>query len=243
MNDSIQAVVLGTLRYGDSSLIVSCYTKQHGLQSYILKGILSARRKKKISKSYFEPLNLLEFQAKKNRDNSLGYLQEANLLHPFISIPFDLRKKALVFFLAEVIQQVVKEEEQANPALFDYIENNLLWLDQHDEIGLFHVKTMLDLTSFMGFSPNLSNRDASYFDLETGCLTNSKPTTHYIEGNLKDLWINVLGTKFEDIEKIKINRKEKATLLEYLISYFKLHLQQFRPPKSTEILNELFKVS
>ncbi len=45
------------------------------------------------------------------------------------------------------------------------------------------------------------------------------------------------------ILEIKVSKEEKAALLDYAINYFKLHLQQFKSPKSTEILNELFKVS
>lgn len=244
MNDTVQAIVLGTIRYGESSLIAACYTKQFGLQSYMLKGILSVRRKKKFSKSFFEPLTLIEFESKKNRDNKLGYLQDVNLLKPYISIPFDLRKKAVVFFLAEVIHQVVKEEQQeTNPGLFNYIKKNLLWLDKSDEIGFFHLKIMLDLTWFMGFYPNVSEKDAPYFDLEAGCMSFRKPEDNYIDGPLKTHWINILGTKFELTNNLKLLKQEKAALLNHTISYFKLHLQQFKPPKSLEILNELFKVS
>jgi len=244
MNDTVQAIALGTVRYGDSSLIAACYTKQYGLQSYMLKGILATKRKKKLSKSFFEPLSLLEFETKKNRENKLGYLQDVSLSQPYISIPFDLRKKAIVFFLAEVLHQVVKEEQQeTDPKLFDFIKKRLLWLDQHDNIGLFHVKTMLDLTQFMGFYPNVSNPNAPFFDLEAGCLTLKKPQAQFIEGKLKELWIFILGMKFEEIGKIKVPKKEKTALLENAINYFKLHLQQFKPPKSTEILYELFKVS
>ena len=244
MKDTVQAIALGSVRYGDSSLIVACYTRQYGLQSYMLKGILSAKRNKKLSKSFFEPLTLLEFEAKRNQDHKLGYLQQVHLLCPYTSIPFDLRKKAVVFFLAEIFHQVVKEEQQeANPSLFDFIQKRMLWLDENDTIGLFHLKTVLDLTLFMGFDPNMSDRDAPYFDLEAGCLTLKKPQAQFIEGKLKELWIFILGMKFEEVGKINVPKKEKTALLENAINYFKLHLQQFKSPKSTEILNELFKVS
>ena len=244
MKDTVQAIALGSVRYGDSSLIVACYTRQYGLQSYMLKGILSAKRNKKLSKSFFEPLTLLEFEAKRNQDHKLGYLQQVHLLYPYTSIPFDLRKKAVVFFLAEIFHQVVKEEQQeANPSLFDFIQKRMLWLDENDTIGLFHLKTVLDLTLFMGFDPNMSDRDAPYFDLESGCMSRYRPKAYFIEGRLKNLWVEILGMKFDTVAEIKVSREEKAVLLEYAIKYFKLHLQQFKSPKSTEILNELFKVS
>ncbi|MGB1831335.1 MAG: DNA repair protein RecO, partial [Flavobacteriaceae bacterium] len=76
MKSTVHAFALHTLRYGDSSLIVSCFTKQYGLQSYMLRGILGGKRKKKVSKSLFEPLNLVAFEASKTDTNKLGYLNE-----------------------------------------------------------------------------------------------------------------------------------------------------------------------
>jgi DNA repair protein RecO (recombination protein O) len=244
MKDTVQAIALGSVRYGDTSLIAACYTRQYGLQSYMLKGILSAKRNKKLSKSFFEPLSLLEFEAKRNQDHKLGYLQQVHLLYPYSTIPFDLRKKAVVFFLAEIIHQVLKEEQQeANTSLFDFIQKRMLWLDENDSIGLFHLKTILDLTLFIGFEPNMSDRDAPFFDLESGCMCRYKPKANFIEGRLKNLWVGILGMKFDLILEIKVSKEEKAALLDYAIKYFKLHLQQFKSPKSKEILNELFKVS
>ena len=109
-NHTVNAITLGHLKYGDSSLIVSCYTLQYGLQSYMLKGVLS-KGQKKIPRSFFEPLTILELQAKENPENRLGFIKEAKVGYPFKSIPYDLNKKSLVFFLSEIIYQVVREEQ------------------------------------------------------------------------------------------------------------------------------------
>ena len=243
MKATVQAFALHSLRYGDSSLIVSCFTKQFGLQSYILKGILSAKRKKKLSKSLFEPLNLLEFEASRATENKLGYLNEAQILEPYRSIPFDLKKKAVLFFLAEVIYQIVQEEQEANPDLFYFIKQRMLWLDQEKKIGVFHLKFLLDLTQFMGFYPNLSQKEAPYFDLQEGCMSLRKPKNYFIEGPTKELWIQLLGIGFDDIHRIDLMHQRKMKVLESLLNYFKLHLQQFKIPKSSAILNEVFKIS
>jgi DNA repair protein RecO (recombination protein O) len=75
---TVHAISLRVVKYGETSLIAACYTQQYGLQSYMLKGILSNTRKKKISKSLFEPLTLLELQASKNSENRLGYIKKAS---------------------------------------------------------------------------------------------------------------------------------------------------------------------
>ena len=54
-----KAIVLHTLKYSDSSLIAHCYTQLVGKQSFILKGILTAK-KGAIRKSQFQVLTQLE---------------------------------------------------------------------------------------------------------------------------------------------------------------------------------------
>ena len=48
--------------------------------------------------------------------------------------------------------------------------------------------------------------------------------------------------KIKIFDKIKILKRDKFKLLNQVITYFELHLQQFKPPKSLEILNEIFTV-
>ena len=77
-NDTVSAISLSLVKYGDTSLIANCYTLEFGLQGYMLKGILS-KGKKNISKSLFEPLTLLELQTSKNLENRLSYIKEAKI--------------------------------------------------------------------------------------------------------------------------------------------------------------------
>ena len=238
---TIHAVNLGIIKYGDTSLIANCYTLEFGLQSYMLKGILS-RGKKKTHRSLFEPLTLLELVASQNNQNKIGYMDEAKLAYVFTSIPYNLSKKALVLFLAEIIYQVTREEQGSNKLLFDYIKNKLIWLDTNHSLSLFHLKMMLDITKYIGFYPNISNSNKPYFDLETGCFTSIKPEKNFIENPLKKYFIQLLGINFDMIDKIRILKKDKIKLLNQVITYFELHLQQFKPPKSLEILNEVFKM-
>ena len=47
------AIVISTLKYGDSSLITRCYCKELGLKSFMLKGILTSK-KGGLKKSLFQ---------------------------------------------------------------------------------------------------------------------------------------------------------------------------------------------
>jgi DNA repair protein RecO (recombination protein O) len=68
MLQKTSGIVLGFLRYGDSSIITRVYTEEYGLQSYIVNGVRSAKAKNKIS--LYQPLTLLDLVVyhKENKD-------------------------------------------------------------------------------------------------------------------------------------------------------------------------------
>ncbi|MGA0063602.1 MAG: DNA repair protein RecO, partial [Flavobacteriaceae bacterium] len=53
-----ELIVLSRLRYGDTSLIVRAYTRELGLQSYMIKGVLKPK-KTGLKPSYFQSLTRL----------------------------------------------------------------------------------------------------------------------------------------------------------------------------------------
>ena len=46
MIEVTKAIVINTIKYGDTSLIATCYTQKAGVKTYMLKGILGAKKSK-----------------------------------------------------------------------------------------------------------------------------------------------------------------------------------------------------
>tara|TARA_B100001029_G_C14634670_1_gene221048 strand:- start:36 stop:518 length:483 start_codon:yes stop_codon:yes gene_type:complete len=157
-----------------------------------------------------------------------------------MDIPFNINKKNVLFFLNEFLYEVLKEDKTKNISLFKYLYNALIWFDSSERISNFLLKFMFDLTKFLGFHPNVENNKLSYFDLANGNLTNKKPKGKFIQGKLKNAMILFLGTTFDKIILIKLNKIERIKLFNYALDYFKLHLQGFNKPKSISILNEIY---
>ena len=67
------------------------------------------------------------------------------------------------------------------------------------------------------------------------------PKDNYIKDPIKTHWLKILGIEFDKILEIQILKNYKLEILNSVIRYFELHLQQFKPPKSKKILNEIFK--
>ena len=147
-----KALVLHSIKYNDSSLIAHCYTETLGIQSFMLKGILSAK-KGKIRKAHFQPLTLLKLQFQHKNKGGLNFIKELRVEQPYQSIYTSIEKNTIALFLSEVLYKSLREEE-TNPLLFEYLENAVLWLDSNDAIANFHLLFLLKLTQFLGFYPN-----------------------------------------------------------------------------------------
>ena len=57
MDDKIQGIVLQSIRYGDTSLIVKVFTRNYGLKSYMVKGAFNRSSKNRVA--LFQNLNLI----------------------------------------------------------------------------------------------------------------------------------------------------------------------------------------
>lgn len=237
MTTSTKAIVISSIKYSDTSLIVRCYTEADGIKSYLLKGILKSR-KGKLKPAYFQPLMQLRIVANHNSKGSLNTLKEVEILHFYEEMHTEIRKQSIAMFLAEVLNDSLKEEE-ANSHLFQYLETSFLWLDSHHDIANFHLIFLLNLTKFLGFYPELEYKNATYFNLEEGTFTEYFSQT-CISGNELDQFRKILGMNFDRISAIKFNSEERQAVLSVLIRYFELHLSGFRKPKSLTILKTVF---
>lgn len=237
MLQKTKAIVIKSIKYSDSSLIVNCYTQEYGIKTYMLKGILKSK-KGSLKKAYFQPLSMLDLVAYHNNKGNLNSLKEAQITHFHQTLHTDVVKQSLALFLSEVLNSVLKEEE-SNQTLFTYIETALIWLDTHDKIANFHLFFLLNLTKYLGFYPETSTQ-TNYFDMLEGKFVNT--TCKYcITSPQITSFKTLLGTNFDNLANIQFTSLQRQELLALLIKYISLHLQTFKTPKSLIVLQELFK--
>ena len=127
MDDKIQGIVLQSLRYGDTSLIVKVYTRSSGLKSYMVKGAFNRNAKNRVA--LFQNLHLINYVEVGNpHPSALGYLKDVQLKTVYHSLPFVMNKSAIMMYVSELLSKTLTEPE-ANAPLYDFIEQSLLWLD------------------------------------------------------------------------------------------------------------------
>lgn len=232
-----KAIVLTSLKYGDSDLIVKCLT-QEGMKSYMLKRIFGSRSKK-VKLAYFQPLSLLELTANHNKKGRLNSIREVRASYFQETIPVDIQKQSIALFLAEVLASSIREGD-SDPSLFEYVETALIWLDTHKRIANFHLLFLFKLTRYLGFNPDVKKSDEAYFDLMDGSFTRSRPLNPFIEKEKIVLFKSLIGINFDDLDSLRLNAQKRQILMEVLMSYYGLHLEGFKEPKSLNVLKDVF---
>ncbi|HDZ05302.1 hypothetical protein LCGC14_0069430 [marine sediment metagenome] len=238
MQVTTKAIVFSAIKYGDTSLIVKAFTASDGIKSYLLRGVL-ASKKGKLKSAYFQPLTQLEIVASHKNKGTLETLKEAKVFYHYQTLYADMAKNAMTLFLAELLGNSIREEEQ-NEDLFEYLVASLQWLDMHKDVANFHLYFMLSLTRFLGFYPDVYQIDKPYFDLLEGEFVAVESLNPILRGENIYYFKTFLGTNFDAMHTVKMKKTNRQELLKSLILYFELHLQGFRKPKSFAVLNEVF---
>ncbi|WP_299618356.1 DNA repair protein RecO [uncultured Tenacibaculum sp.] len=233
-----KAIVFSSIKYGDTSLIVKCFTEQEGLKTYMVRGVLKSK-KGKLKAAYFQPLTLLQLTANHNTRGTLNSIKEARVFPMYETIHTSIVKQTIVLFISEILSNIIQEEEQ-NEILYNYIETSLIWLDTHSSTANFHLLFLLNLSRFLGFYPDTSNEESFGFSLLEGSFTNKSYDKSVITGDNFLLFKRLLGINFDAIDIISFNKKERQKVLQVIIRYFELHLEGFKKPKSLDVLESVF---
>lgn len=238
MQVSTRALVFSAIKYAEADLIVTCFTEDFGLKSYMLRGVLKSK-KGKLRTSLFQPLTLLQLEAYHKDRGTLERISEAKVLQPYQSLHTEVVKSSVVLFLAEILKSSIQEEE-ANTMLFEYITNALHWLDLHDRIANFPILFLLKLSTHLGFYPDTSRAHLPYFNLMEGNFE-SQPYGDYCEtGEAVETLKGFFGINFDALEQKKTTKNQRLEALNLILKYYQLHLQTFKKPKSLLVLNQLF---
>jgi DNA repair protein RecO (recombination protein O) len=234
-----QAIVISTVKYGEADLIAKCFTESSGIKSYLLKGILKSK-KGKLRVSLFQPFTILEIQANHKDKGTLEYIKEAKLETSLTSIHNTIGKSSIVLFLSELLKTIIREEEK-NTALFHFLKTSILWLDTHEASPVFHHHFLLQLTKFLGFYPDDSQFELPYFNAEEGVFQTDETTIYCFEMHSNHLFKQLLKTSLEDLPSLNPKKIERQHTLQLLLTYYQLHLHDFRKPKSLEVLQSVFQ--
>jgi DNA repair protein RecO (recombination protein O) len=239
-----RGIVLNSLKYGDSAMVVHLLTDALGRQSYMVQGVRSSRgRGSKLA--LFQPMFALEFERRNafaRQHVSVGR-QDAEVQSGIVlqRMPFDVRRSTIALFMAEVLYRLVKESEP-DSQLFDFVWESIGALDSMEEgVANFHLWFLVNLSRFLGFYPGNEYMPGAWFDACEGSYTVQKPphATVMTPENAR-LMNDFVECDVRCLAEIGLNRTQRSAFLEALLAYYGYHLDAIHAVQSVRILQEVF---
>lgn len=241
MDDTIQGIVLQSIRYGDTSLIVKVFTRSLGLRSYMVKGAFN--RNSKSRAALFQNLHLINYvEASRPNKGSLGYLKDVQLTTVYQSIPFVMNKSAILMYVSELLSKTIIEQEQ-NEAMFDFIVRSLLWLDLvEQDYANFPLFFTLELTRHLGFYPKANHETGFCFDMMEGLFAHDLPVhPYYFDTENAQLLAQMLNVSIDEACRTPLRVSQRRELLDGLIMFMRLHAPVMNDFHSHEVLKTVLE--
>lgn len=228
-------ILLKKLNYSETSLILHFFTLEDGFQAYIFQG------GKKKKGNTLQALSIVEITAYRREDSDLGKITEINSLFVPQTIPYHPLKSGLAFFMTEVLSYVLQRSDK-DPEMFTFLEHEIKWIDDSDELTNYPIWFLLKLADEIGIGINVENPNGLTFDLQDGVISNQTPSSHiFVNDEVVPILIQLLDSQKTEMLAKHIHKTHRRHIVDHLISYYKIHISGFKTPKSLQVMQTIFE--
>jgi DNA repair protein RecO (recombination protein O) len=242
MTHKTKGIVLRTIKYGETSVVVTIFTELFGVQTYMVNGVRTAK-KSSAKANHFQPAAILDMIVYHNDLQSMQRIKEFKWDYLFDYVLSDVIKNSIALYMVELLHKCLPQPEQNTP-LFYFCEDVLIQLDKANKAvtANFALYFSLQLTHFFGFKMNDDfNEQQNILDLQEGNFVRDQPAhPNFIEGELAMITSQLLKVMqpFE-LEDVKLHHGKRRLLLQHYLDYYALHIADFGKMKTLMILHEV----
>jgi DNA repair protein RecO (recombination protein O) len=238
-----KGIVLRTVKYGETSLVVTIFTELFGVQSYLVNGVRTPTKKGTAKANLFQPSAILELVAYRNEFKNLQRLKEFRWAFLYKNILSDVTRNAVALFMVELVTKCLKQPE-ANPELFYFVEDCLQHLDEANDTvtANFPMFFALHLAVFFGFRISDEFTDnIHYLDLEEGQFVEEQPKhLHYLQDREAAAVSHILKImQPSELQDVGLNQQMRRRIIQALEEYYILHVPDFGTMKTLPVLREI----
>ncbi|OFX56709.1 MAG: DNA repair protein RecO [Bacteroidetes bacterium GWA2_30_7] len=242
MLEKTLGIVLHNVKYADNSRIINIYTEKYGRMPFIAN--FPSKKKCGLRIVNFQNASILELDISNKARNTIQRIKDAKPYYNYQTIPFDVNKSAIIFFLSEIFSKTLNEES-GNSELFNFIKDSLIFFDKLNvNVSFFHHIFLIELSKHLGFEPldNYSEKYC-YFDFTEGSYTDHLPLhSSYFNKEVSSEFYKISSYSLNNIENEEFKIRFKTEILEGIIEYYKIHFNTIKDIVSYKVLKDVFNV-
>jgi DNA repair protein RecO (recombination protein O) len=243
MLHTTHAIVLRTLAYGETSLIVHVFTEKFGMQSCLIQGV---RKSGKTSNkaSAFSIGAILQLTIYYQANKQLHRIKEAHIQTIHTSTSQSVVKNAIVVMLCELVHHTVQEPE-THEELFYFLASILQYINDSEPKQLTWMPQYfcVHFAELMGFGIHgISTRETPLFYLKDGVFLAANATHSSLCTLAQSLAISKLQqSTLENLHLLELDNSIKKECLQQLILFYQLHIPHMQKIKSIAVLEAVFE--
>lgn len=241
-----KGIVLRSVKYGETSVVVTMLTELFGLQTYLVNGVRTGSKKGGTKSGLFQPPAILDLVIYHQESKNLQRLKEYSWNHLYQHIFSDVVTHSVALFMIELLQKCLKQPEP-NPELYNFMEDALLGLDQAGQKiqANFPLFFAIHLAGFFGLriDDNYSEK-RNFLDLKEGYFTEEKPShQHYLENPLSEISSHLLKImQPAELAELNLNKEKRRLLLMAYEDFYSIHISGFTALKTLPVLRTILEV-
>lgn len=243
MLQSTQGIVLRSVKYGESSLICTIFTRTYGVQAYLMQGVRSASKTRGSRAGLLQPSMLLDLMTDHKPQKSLQRIREFTPFYYYQHLQEDIVRNSIALFSLELLLRLLPPEANA-PELFDFTSDYFRQLDQLPLPALanFPVYFLIECSRHLGYEVHGSySEETPFLDVQEGAFTNHPPAigTAITVEDTRALGDLLRTRTFDDLQKTEMNAAMRNRLLEWLLEFIHRHTQHMSQMKSLDVLKAI----
>jgi len=237
MYHTLQGIVISTIRHKDHTFVCRIFTGNYGLKTFVIRSGKSVKTSKT---NLLQPMMTVEFETALKESSQMNTLKDLRVALVLSEVFFHPVKSSMLLFLNELLSKTIPDD-YINQRLFKFLWNSIQLLDDAIDARNFHLWCLLEISRHYGFYPYFENEQASFFDMSSAAFTlNRPPHQYYLDGENCAALIAITDKDWLQVQPIQLHSSVRIKLLETLVTFLKLHLENLREIKSLAILHELF---
>ena len=241
------AVVLRSIDYGETSEIVTLFTRERGKVAVMAKG---SRRSGSRFGSSLQPMSYIQTVFYHKPSRNVQTLTESSHVRSFHGITRNLRALSHGLRVVELVNALMQEEEQ-NPLVFDLLVDSLDRLNRtpvHTENVLFYFQ--LHFASTLGFAPDIErgmlnevNAQGGFLSLDSGSISAG---TDSPGGALRKASRSALRAfavcaraDLDTVMRMRLDTPVQSELARLIEDYLRHHVEDAYPTRSNRVVGEI----
>lgn len=224
-----EAFVLNGFRYGETSKIITVYSRDFGKFNAIVKGVRNIKAK---HSGVYENMNLVNVFLNKKENRTLQVISKADLICSYRNVKSDLDKLAVGYNMLEILNKTSEEYDTAFNA-FVLLKSVFDFLDKSKtNFGFILLYYMYRLSFIQGLD-FLSFLENGTF-VKDGTYKVSDKQIEYLE-IFRDNEINKLDCEL-------IGKNDVQYLCKVLVNFYTINYNKFNFLKTNNFLNEILNM-